>query len=606
MDSNLSPLSLLFNEQLAKRIDQICTRFQSGWTKGRKPPVEEYLLETAEPQRSILLYRLLLLELANRRELDEQPAFDEYALRFSGYLAIVRRVFDSLPEAGANVSSSRSVPVWPPVRAQMRPPLMEAADLQGTQPVPDANPDRSTLPAGTVLANYVILDHLNKGGMADIYLGRNEQTQDMVAIKVLSAQRLGAIEEKHRRGSADRFTAESRLMQRLANGHANIMPVYDIGMADGTMYYCMPFMERGSLSHLYKHCLSPPQAISYVAPICAALDYIHAQGVIHRDVKPANILIDDKDIPYLSDFGLAKTADSESRTGHWMGTPAFMAPEQITDSSAVTAACDIYGIGATLYSLVAGRPPVHARTIEEMMRLSLYGEPEPMHTLNDGVDERFEAIVSKCLQKQPTERYTTAGAVAHALTAYLRDGPTPTPVSGMPRTPDANLPTDARLTGHGLSPPSFSELQASFPVQEKKWTSTAQGTPLQGGRAVNAWIEGGTLPLELRRRYKLGINIGTLRVDSIGGGFIAPPWQGRDELRIVIQLAAAGVDIEPAWQTAVLPRYADMEPVFFDLVAHEPRDIELHLFILLARELTLLARFQLDLPVSIKSVEVVA
>jgi WD40 repeat protein len=156
------------------------------------------------------------------------------------------------------------------------------------------------------------------------------------------------------------------------------------------------------------------------------VQYAHEQGVLHRDLKPSNILIDAQGVPHVSDFGLAKRLDADAdltATGAVLGTPGYLAPEQAVDSQQATASADVYGLGATLYYLLAGRPPFWAASVPETMRAVAHDEPVPPRRLNSAIDRDVETICLKCLEKDPAGRYASAGALAHDLDRYLEGKP---------------------------------------------------------------------------------------------------------------------------------------------------------------------------------------
>src|SRR6476661_10879262 len=213
------------------------------------------------------------------------------------------------------------------------------------------------LPIGSVLSGYRIERELGRGATGTVYLARDEHLDRPVALKVLPAD---LSRDEHFRA---RFLRESRVAATLE--HASIVPIYGAGEADGLLYLAMRYVPGGDLRELIERVgrLEPERAIALLGQIAEALDAAHAQGLVHRDVKPANILLAD-DRAYLSDFGLAKhaaTVSSLSRDSAFSGTIDYIAPEQIQGGE-VDGRCDVYALGCVLFEWLTGRPPFRRDT----------------------------------------------------------------------------------------------------------------------------------------------------------------------------------------------------------------------------------------------------
>ena len=271
--------------------------------------------------------------------------------------------------------------------------------------------------ADWLLGNYQILEEIGRGGMGVIYRARQRHSRRIVAIKrVLS----------YHADSQDTLMRFRREAQAAANlDHPNILPIYEVSEShDGLPFFSMKFASGGSLLEAAPALRSEPRrAVALMAKVARALQYAHEQGILHRDLKPGNILLDGHGEPMVGDFGLAKWLEPTSRltrTPSIFGTPGYIAPEQASGSERkLTSAADVYGLGAVLFDLLAGRPPFtgeHAlKTIQQAAE-----KPAPkLRTLAPGLDRDLETICAKCLERDPLARYRSAGELADDLERWL-------------------------------------------------------------------------------------------------------------------------------------------------------------------------------------------
>jgi serine/threonine-protein kinase len=223
-----------------------------------------------------------------------------------------------------------------------------------------------------------------------------------------------------------RFRLEAEAAASL--NHPCIVPIYEVGERDGACYFSMGLVEGGQLDAVAKRePMLIRQAAELIAKLARTVHYAHERGILHRDIKPGNILLDAKGEPHLTDFGLARLVETEStvtRTMEVLGTPSYMAPEQAVGNNAdVTSATDIYGLGAVLYQLLTGHPPFAGGTTFETVRLVLDTEPRQPRLLNPKVDRDLSTICLKCLEKDPRRRYSSALALAEDLERWLKHQP---------------------------------------------------------------------------------------------------------------------------------------------------------------------------------------
>jgi TolB-like protein/regulator of sirC expression with transglutaminase-like and TPR domain len=273
--------------------------------------------------------------------------------------------------------------------------------------------------AGSHIEDYELLGEVGRGGMGIVYRARQRTPSRVVALKMILPAHLGSP------GAVHRFRAEAEAAASL--DHESILPIYAVGEADGAPFYSMKFAESGTLSaRIDSYRDKPREAAALVAKLARAIAFAHERRILHRDLKPGNVLFDSAGKPYVSDFGLAKWVQREcdlTQTLAILGTPYYMAPEQATDSRGVTAAADIYSLGAILYHMLAGFPPVSGETPMEVLHRAAAEQAKSPRLTNRNVPRDLEVICLKCLDKEPASRYASAVALAEDLERYCADRP---------------------------------------------------------------------------------------------------------------------------------------------------------------------------------------
>jgi serine/threonine protein kinase/Flp pilus assembly protein TadD len=270
------------------------------------------------------------------------------------------------------------------------------------------------------LGDYELLEVVGRGGQGVVFRARQKSLNRIVALKVISLGQWAST------AHLKRFRLEAEAAARLE--HPGIVPIHEVGEREGSCYFSMKFVEGGQLDQVARrHPIPPRRAVELIAKVSRTVHYAHEHGILHRDIKPGNILLDAKGEPHLTDFGLARLVESESSVTHTLdviGTPSYMAPEQAAgNNAAVGSVTDVYGLGAVLYQLLTGHPPFAGGTTYETIKLVLDTEPRQPRLLNPKIDRDLSTICLKSLEKDPKRRYPSALALAEDLERWLKHEP---------------------------------------------------------------------------------------------------------------------------------------------------------------------------------------
>ncbi|HVJ82763.1 MAG TPA: serine/threonine-protein kinase, partial [Planctomycetia bacterium] len=406
-------------------------RFASAWMQGSSPELTEFLPQEGDEGYLTTLERLVQIEIeqswrrSSRDGATEQPQLVEaFLARFpvlrtpEAIPRLARAEFLIRSQLGDNPEIKQYLERFPGyVTVESASEWFAAArEVQSQEAAPG---DLGTL------GDYKLLEQVGEGGMGVVYRALQPGANRVVALKVIRSSVTGA-GESFRKKAESRFKNEIQAAAQLE--HENIVPVYDVGNVGDLMYFAMRFVEGQSLSDLVMQ--GPVEnrlAATYIAGTTRGVAEAHRRGILHRDLKPHNVMIESRSgKPMVADFGLAKLVDGEdqiTKTGETIGTPSYMPPEQIKDATTVDHRGDVYSLGATLYHLLAGRPPFQAANTLGTMRQVLYDEAAPPRRLNSAVDADLDTICLKCLQKEPVRRYQSAQELADDLERYLRGEP---------------------------------------------------------------------------------------------------------------------------------------------------------------------------------------
>ncbi|MGB9475253.1 MAG: protein kinase [Candidatus Udaeobacter sp.] len=301
-------------------------------------------------------------------------------------------------------------------------PVAEDGDLGPDHRVPLSHDKKKSDRAKTFadFGDYELLEVIGRGGQGVVYRARQKSLNRIVALKVIGLGHWAM--DAHLK----RFRREAEAAASL--DHSGIVPIYEVGERDGSCYFSMKLVEGGQLDEVVKRQPIPMrQAVELIAKVACTVHYAHEHGILHRDIKPGNILLDQKGEPHLTDFGLARLVETEStvtRTMEVLGTPSYMAPEQaLGNNKVVSRVTDVYGLGAVLYQLVTGQPPFAGGTTYETIKLLLDTEPRQPRLLNPKLDRDLSTICLKCIEKDPKRRYSSALALAEDLERWVRHEP---------------------------------------------------------------------------------------------------------------------------------------------------------------------------------------
>ena len=304
---------------------------------------------------------------------------EEYRRRLAGYEAVVTAAFSDGPVVAAKATSPSTLPEVP---------------------------------------GYEVLSVLGQGGMGVVYKARQLQLKRLVALKMVLAGELASPRAR------TRFLQEAQAVARLH--HANVVQVYEVGEHQGCPYLSLELVEGGSLARKLREGPLPPRESARLAETLArAVAAIHGCGVVHRDLKPTNVLLAADGSPKITDFGLARDLNGARTTvtGEVLGTPSYMAPEQARGDKAVGPAADTYALGAILYECLTGRPPFRAATSLDTLYQVLHNEPVQVRGLQPCTPVDLETICLKCLHKEPARRYASAEELADDLRRYQAGQP---------------------------------------------------------------------------------------------------------------------------------------------------------------------------------------
>lgn len=421
---------------LAQRVDAACDRFEEAWHGGARSPIEDFLADAAETDRSELFRELLILELKLYEAAGERRTPDQYRGRFAAYARQLDEVFGSAP----------TVPYDVPPHA-----------IDATPPVVTPAPER--------IGRYRVQRLLGEGTYGTVYMAHDDVMDIDVAVKVPTARLLATADAKAA------FLNEVRSVARLR--HENIVRVYDFGeQPDGQCYITYEYVDGMSLAQrLQQGSMSIDEGAAVVAKVADALHHAHLAGLFHRDVKPENILLDRRGRPRVADFGLAvREEELAKQRGLLVGTYAYLSPEQVRrEGHLIDGRTDVYSLGVVLYELLCKRRPFEAKTKNELVDQILNREAKPPRQIDDAIPRALEKVCLKALAKRVADRYATARDMAEMVLGALDQ------TQGQPSELDA--PITAEEIERRMASGDERELRAMLRVLARQGDVTLLGVP---------------------------------------------------------------------------------------------------------------------------------
>lgn len=381
-------------------LDKVCNTFEAKWQGGGKPDILAAALELPASLRTCALKELVELDVLYRRQNGYSPTVGAYADRFPELdRAWLARVVGDSGVVDPNAQTATGAGM----------PTMEVAPVR----------------AGERFAGFEIIGEIARGAMGVVFRARQSAPERVVALKVIRSGEFADPAEVRR------FRQEAESAATL--DHPNIVSIFEVGECRGVQYYAMRLVEGGSLA-VRMAAWTVAKAASrgeaqqrqvkvaeLIASVARAVNHAHQRRILHRDLKPGNILIDATGAPHVTDFGLAQRlgADSSLTGGAILGTPSYMAPEQADGGKEVTTQADVYGIGATLYHLLTGQPPFKGANVLDTLAQVREEDPAAPRSVCPAVDRDLETICRQCLEKDPAKRYGSAEALAEDLERFL-------------------------------------------------------------------------------------------------------------------------------------------------------------------------------------------
>ncbi len=412
------PTSQSQSHRQAVHIEQICAAYEQAWKDGQRPSLEGVLQAHHDLDSSALISQLLKIELFYRRQLGETPQPDEYLRRLAASEEVILAVFNDTVQdvAQASTPDSKEQQHVPDSEIRTGAYMPDSAVRTGAY-VPETG--QASIPVPGVPPGYEVLEVISSGGQGCVYKARHLGLNRIVALKVILSGVAATSDQR------ERFRREAHSIALLQ--HPNVIEVFDYGESQGQPFMAMEYCSGGSLAARVKRQRpSPKEAARMVEAVAKGVQAAHQVRVIHRDLKPGNVLLTAEGQFKVTDFGLAKQldADLESTPAEAiLGTPGYMAPEQVWANDSIGPTTDVYGLGAVLYQLLTGHAPFTGDNKIDVVMKALHELVVSPRAENPTVPSDLETICLKCLEKDPEKRYRSAEALAAELRRFQEDRP---------------------------------------------------------------------------------------------------------------------------------------------------------------------------------------
>ncbi len=441
MDTSSEELPL----DIAEQLDQLADEFEQEFIDGQAPRIESQLLKNTSVPHDALLGELLRLEWELRCQSSPRPTIGEYEQRFPNNVRLVQAVLVALGDT-----------------------LPDTHEVDRSQP--NLLPER--------IGRFATIRRLGSGGFGVVYLARDPQLDRLVAIKCpLQLDGLTA-------DQADGFLREARAAAQLC--HPALISVFDAQMERGQPFIVYEYVRGENLAAWSeRQKLSFQQIARLLVPVVDALRHAHDRGVIHCDLKLANIMVDQDGAPHIADFGLSRREDVAGQPELQLsGTPAMMAPEQIDGQPQfIDARTDLWAVGIMLYELLVGRRPFTGRNRQELFKQIQSSAPVSPNVINESVPEELARICMKCLEKKPNSRFATAGELRFELDAWLTDSEREDDHSDAAGRQDRPVPHSLSLVPRGLR--AYTRRDSHFFPQLLPGPRDSHGVP----DSIRFWID---------------------------------------------------------------------------------------------------------------------